>query len=152
MPATLKSRPICGGPNAVTQGASKLLNEILSPLVNYQRSYIKDEWDFVRKLPSKVERQYKLLSCDITALYPSIPTELGLEALEYWIDKHGAEVINSRFTKQFILQLAEFVLNNNYIEFDGKMYQQAIGGAMGSIFIPTYAELTVGYLEETKLY
>ena len=77
---------------------------------------------------------------------------LGLEALEYWIDKHGAEVINSRFTKEFILQLAEFLLNNNYVEFDGKMYQQVIGGAMGSIFIPTYAQLTVGYLEETKLY
>ena len=152
MPDTLKSRPICGGPTAVTQGASKLLNEILSPLVNYQRSYIKDEWDFVRKLPSKVDRKYKLLSCDIKSLYPSIPIDLGLEALEYWYDKHAAEVIDPRFTKQFILQLAEFVLSNNYVEFDGEMYQQVVGGAMGSIFIPTYAQLTVGYLEETKLY
>ena len=77
MPETLKSRPICGVPNAVTQGASKRLNEILSPLVNYQQSYIKDEWDFVKKLPSKVESKYKLLSCDIKSLYPSIPTELA---------------------------------------------------------------------------
>ena len=152
MPEELKSRPICGGPQAVTQGASKLLNEILSPLVRFQKSYIQDEWDFVAKLPSKVDRKYKLLSCDIKALYPSIPTELGLKALEYWIDKHGSEVINPKYTKEFILELSEFVLNNNFFEFDGKMFQQVIGTAMGSIFAPTYAQLTVGYLEETKLY
>ena len=38
-PASLKTRPICGGPKAVTQGASKLLHEILSPLVPEMKSY-----------------------------------------------------------------------------------------------------------------
>ena len=83
MPESLKSRPICGGPKAVTQGASKLLDRILSPLVPNMKSYIKDEWDFVRSLPKAVEGNFKLLSCDIVALYPSIPIDLGLQALEY---------------------------------------------------------------------
>ena len=83
MPDTLKSCPICGGPTAVTQDVSKLLNEILSPTVNHQYSYVKDEWGFVRKLPSNVDRRYKLLSCAIKALYPIIPIDIDLEALEY---------------------------------------------------------------------
>ena len=151
MPESLKSRPICGGPKAVTQGASKLLDKILAPLVPHMKSYIKDEWDFVRNLPKAVEGNFKLLSCDIVALYPSIPTDLGLQALEYWVDKLP-HLIDRRFTKQFILKIAEFVLKNNYFEFDGKIYHQIIGTAMGSIFAPPYSQLTIGFLEETKFY
>ena len=87
IPPSLRTRPICGGPNAVTQGASKLLHEILSPLVTNLKSYIKDEWDFVRRFPQHVSFDATLLSCDIVSLYSSIPTDLGLEALEYWINK-----------------------------------------------------------------
>ena len=151
LPETLKSRPICGGPKAVTQGASKLLDKIISPLVPHMRSYIKDEWDFVRKFPKKVEGSYNLVSCDIVALYPSIPTELGLQALEYWIDRLPQK-INRRFKKEFILKLAKFVLQNNYFEFNSRMYHQIIGTAMGSNFAPPYSQLTIGFLEETKLY
>ena len=151
MPKSLKGRPICGGPNAVTQGASKLLDKILSPLVPHLKSYIKDEWDFVRNFPKKVNGSYKLLSCDIVSLYSSIPIDLGLQALAYWIDKLPHE-INQRFTKEFVLKLAEFVLRNNYFVFDEKMYHQVIGTAMGSIFAPPYAQLTIGFLEETRLY
>ena len=151
MPKTLKGRPICGGPNAVTQGASKLLDKILSPLVPHLKSYIKDEWDFVRTFPKKVEGSYKLLSCDVVSLYPSIPIDLGLEALEYWIDRLACK-IDRRFTKEFILKFAEFVLRNNYFDFEGKMYHQIIGTAMGSIFAPPYSQLTIGFLEETKLF
>ena len=151
MPSTLKGRPICGGPDAVTQGASKLLDKILSPLVPHLKSYIKDEWDFVRRFPKKVEGSFKLLSCDIVALYPSIPIDLGLQALEYWIDRLSYK-IDRRFTKEFILELAEFVLRNNYFDFDGEKYHQLIGTAMGSIFAPPYSQLTIGFLEETKLF
>ena len=151
LPSTLKTRPICGGPSAVTQGASRLLNEILSPLVPQMRSYIKDEWDFVRRFPRKVKYNATLLSCDIVSLYPSIPIELGLEALNYWIDKLR-DKIQGRFTKEFILELTKFVLENNICEFDSQMFRQIMGTAMGTVFAPPYACLVIGYLEETKLF
>ena len=150
-PNSLKTRPICGGPNAVTQGASKLLHNILSPLVPHIRSHIKDEWDFVKRFPKKINYNARLLSCDIVSLYPSIPLELGLEALEYWIDRLRF-AIPTRFTKESILELAKLVLENNNCEFDSEIYHQAIGTSMGSIFAPPYSCLVIGYLEETKLY
>ena len=125
IPSSLKTRPICGGPNAVTQGASKLLHEILSPLVPVMKSYIKDEWDFVRRFPRHVSFDATLLSCDIVSLYTSIPIELGLEALEYWI-KRLRNQIPSRFTIEFILQKAEFVLEKNYCIFFSEMFRQII--------------------------
>ena len=151
IPPSLKTRPICGAPNAVTQGASKLLHEILAPLVPNMKSYIKDEWEFVRRFPQHVPFDATLFSCDIESLYSSIPKDLGLEAIEYWIDRLR-HLIPHRFTKEFILELTKFVLENNFCIFDNEMYRQAIGTAMGAIFAPPYACLVIGYLEETKLY
>ena len=151
MPTTLKSRPIYGGPKAVTEGASKLLDKILSPLVQCLKSYVKDEWNFVRTFPKHISFKAKLISCDIISLYSTIPTDLGLKALDYWIDRLR-HMIPERFTKEFILELAKFVLCNNYCLFDETMWHQIIGTSMGSIFAPPYACLTVGFLEETVLY
>ena len=48
-----------------------------------------DDWDFIRKLPSHVDYHYVLASYDVVSLYTSIPHDLGLEALSYWIEKNG---------------------------------------------------------------
>ena len=150
-PQDLKGRPIIAGPNSPTQHLSSILEKILSPLVPYMKSYIKDNWDFLRKLPSNVDYNCTLYSCDIVSLYSNITHELGLTALEYWIEKRR-NVIPTRFSTPFILESAKFVLDNNNFYFDSTMYHQLIGTAMGTIFAPPYACLAVGYLEETKLY
>lgn len=45
-----------------------------------------------------------------------------------------------------------FILQSNNFLFDQQMYRQLIGAAMETIFAPPYACLSVGFLEETKLY
>ena len=119
-PSTFKGRPINGGPQAVTQGASHLLEKLLTPFVSLMKSYVKDEWDFLRKIPSKIDYLAKLLSCDIVSLYTSIPTDLGLKALEYWIDRFPS-LIPLRYSKTIILELVKFVLTNNYTKFDSEL-------------------------------
>ena len=151
MPPSLKGRPINGGVNAVTQGASKLLEKILNPLVPNLRTYVKDEWDFLRKFPGNIAYKANILCCDITSLYTSIPLDLGVKALEFWFEKLS-RLIPERFTKSFILDFSVFVLSNNYFEFDDKIYHQVVGTAMGTTFAPPYACLVVGFLEETLLF
>ena len=151
MPESLKGRPIIAGPCAPTQHLSELLEKILSPLVLHQKTYIKDDWDFLRKLPNNIDFPCNLYSCDIVSLYTSINHDLGILALRYWVTKLR-DLIPKRFTTDFILESASFVLQNNFFKFDDITYHQLIGTAMGTIFAPPYACLTVGYLEETKLY
>ena len=55
-PEDLKGRPIVGGPNSPTQGISGLLEKILTPIVSCLKTYVKDDWDFIRKLPSHVKK------------------------------------------------------------------------------------------------
>ena len=48
---------------------------------------MKDYWDFLRKLPTKPPFDSTMYSCDISSLYTSIPTELRIEAISYWLHK-----------------------------------------------------------------
>ena len=151
LPSSLKGRPINGGPKAVTQGASHLIEKVLNPLVSHMKSYIKDEWDFLRKIPYKITYPATLLTCDIVSLYTSIPTELGLEAIDYWITKLG-HLIPTRFSKRCILDMIKFILTNNHTRFGDQLWQQVTGTSMGTKMAPPYACLVIGYLEETKLF
>ena len=150
-PPDLKGRPIISGQNSPTSHLSELIQKIISPTVPYFKSYIKDDWDFIRKLPKTFDFPCKLYSCDIKSLYTNITHELGLKALDYWINKHRNK-IEKRFTTNFIIESAEFILKNNNFCFDNQFYHQEIGAAMGTDFAPPYANISVGYLEETKLY
>ena len=143
-PEDLKRRPTVGGPNSPTQGISGLLEKILTPIVSCLKTYVKDDWDFIRKLPSHVD-------CDVAGLYMSIPHDLGLEALSHWTDKKR-NLIPQSFTKAFILEAASFVLSNNNFQFYIYMFLQLVGTAMGTKFAPPYAYFSAGYLEETILF
>ena len=147
---SLKGRPINGDVNSVTQGLSKLIDKILNPLVTHLRTFIKDEFDFLRKFPKKVPPNTKIVCCDVTSLYTSIPTDLGLEALDYWLTKLSS-LVNTRFTKTFVIEAVRFILENNFFEFNSTMWHQLCGTAMGKSFTPPYACLTMGHLEEAIL-
>ena len=90
------------------------------------------------------------MCCDVVSLYTSIPTQLGIEALDYWLTKLSS-LVDSRFTKSFVLESVRFILENNFFEFNATMWHQLCGTAMGKSFAPPYACLTMGYLEETIL-
>ena len=111
-PEDLKGRPIGAAPNSPNQGISGLLEKILIPIVSCLKTYIKDDRDFIRKLPSHVG-----YPCDVVSLYTSIPHNLGLDALSYWIEKKRY-LLPERFTKAFALETASFVLSNNNFQVD----------------------------------
>lgn len=87
---------------------------------------------------------------DVTNLYTNLTTDLGINALKYWINKYPQN-INSRCSREFILEASSLVLKNNTFSFNGKHYLQLKVTAMWTKMAPTYATLTLGYLEE-KMY
>ena len=150
-PPDLKGRPIIAGPAAPTQRLSELIEKILSPLVPLLKSYVKDDWNFVNKLPRTTDFDCEIYSIDIVSLYTNIPHSLGLEAVSYYVDKFRSH-IPQRFSKEFIMDSVKFVLSNNNFFFDGICRHQKEGTAMGSKMAVPYACLSIGYLEETKLH
>ena len=147
----LKGRPIVAGTHSPTRNLGDLIGKILSPIVISQKTYIKDDWDYIKKLPRKINYDSNLFGCDISSLYTSISHELGLQAIEYWINRCRNK-IEARFTNEFIIEAVHFLLNNNNFYFDIWTFHQLTGTAMGATFASFYACLAVGFLEETKLF
>ena len=90
------------------------------------------------------------MTFDVVNLYSDIPHTFGLEALDYWLENH-LESLQARFKKELIFECAKFILKNNNMKFNNEFYNQIKGTALGSIFAPPYATLSMGYFE-IKLY
>lgn len=150
-PKDLPFRPIVAGPNCPTSRLSNLLDIILKPLTKNVKSYIKDSSDFLMKLPQETNSDTILATFDVVSLYTNIPNDLGIKAINYWIEQFPS-VLDNRFTKEFILTSTKFVLNKNTFQFNNRNYIQISGTAMGTKMAPTYATLTMGFLEEQILY
>ena len=89
----------------------------LKYLVPQIPSYVKDTNDFLAKLKD-MERFPDgaiLVNIDVVGLYPNIPHDEGLEALQRTLNKRSNPVIPT----DHIVNLAELVLKNNNFEFDG---------------------------------
>ena len=147
----LVGRPIIAGTHSPTRHLSDVIAKILTPLVQMQTTYVKDNWDYLRKLPHRLEEKCKLFGCDMTSLYTSIPHELGLKAIKYWINR-CRNPIPARFTNNFIIESVEFLLKNNNCTFKDQLFNQINGTAMDASFASFYACLTIEYLEETVLF
>ena len=95
-------------------------------------SYIKDLVDFTEKFKriSNIPYDATLVRADVVVLYPSTPHELGLKALEETLEQRESILIST----SDLVKIFTFVLQNNYIEFNGETKQQICGTAIGTKF------------------
>ena len=81
-PGDLKGRPIISGPESPTHCLSCIIETLLKPIVPHLITYIKDDSEFIQFLPRSLTFDSNMYCCAIESLCTSIPTELGLEAIE----------------------------------------------------------------------
>ena len=149
-PTDLKFRPIVAGPTCPTHRISNLIDILLQPFLVKINSYVKDNIHFLNMLPNETSPNSILATFDVTNLYSNIPHELGKKAILFWLDKFP-ETLNPRFNNNFISDALEIILKQNTFQFNNLHYIQLIGTAMGTKTAPSYATLTLAFLEE-KLY
>ena len=58
-----------------------------------------------------------MVTTDVVGLYPNIPHEVGLKALEKALNS----CTNKKVSIEDMVKMAKFVLKNNYFEFNGKV-------------------------------
>ena len=99
-------------------------------------STIKDSQDFINKSHKlgKIPDNAILVIADVVSLYPSIP-HVGLRALKEALDKQEQKKIPT----EDLMQMAQFVLKNNFFEFNSQIKQQISGTTIGAKCAPTYA-------------
>ena len=125
---------------------SHLLDILLKPLCEKVPSFIRDDLDFLNHVPDTVVEDTTLVTFDVVSLYTNIPTELGIEAVKFWIEKFP-NLLHDRFSQEFAIQGLKLVLENNTFNFGNCHFLQTKGTGMGTKVAPTYATLTLGNLE-----
>lgn len=152
-PDDLQFRPIVGGPQSPTSRLSKLLDSILKPLVIHVHTNLKDETTFINTFPRDISDKNTgyFVNYDIKSMYTNITLELVLKSTYYWLT-HFESTTKPIYSWSFIRESLIFLMKNNTFDFNNGHYIQMIGGAMGTMCMPTLGTLSVGYLEVTRLF
>jgi hypothetical protein len=137
-------RPIAGATKWITNSISAWLDHTLKPLVYSLPTVLKDSTALVRILESThFPRDCVITTFDVASLYPSIPTEDGLVALQRVLVNHDYPHSLARF----IVGLFRIVLTHNIVHFEDQLYHQISGTAMGNIAAVVYANIFLFDLE-----
>jgi hypothetical protein len=133
--------------NAPTTGISHFLDKLIRPLFDkHTRSTtIVDGADLVHCLneyviDGRLKPSTLFCTVDITDLYTMLPQEESLNVLCEFLTEHGYRKVNG-ISIDTIRELASLALTENAFVYDKKFYKQIIGGAMGSPFTLTLANI-----------
>ena len=146
-PEDLTFRPIVSCRQCPTTKLCEGLNNLLQPFLSKIKYRLRDTWDFLKRCRTNVTHDTFLITGDISSLYTNITTEKGCEAISYFYDKYGGDLIPPRFTKDFILSLFTFCQEHLYFVFKDVTYVQISGTGMGRIYAPAAADIKMGYQE-----
>ena len=113
-------RPVISNCGTPTEKVSEFLDHHLKPIMQSGISYIRDSQHFSEKIKTigSVPENAILVTADVMSLYPNIPHQAGLKALNEALEKRDIKKIPT----EDLVKMAEFVLNNNIFEVNSKAY------------------------------
>ena len=109
-------RPLISNSGTPTENMSEFLDHHLQPVMKGGKSYVKDTNHFLEKLKElgKVPPNAILVTADVVGLCPSIPRNAGLKALHEKLEERNDKSVPTAD----LVNMADFVLKNNYFELD----------------------------------
>ena len=128
--------PFCGSP---TYQLSKYLTTILQPLTDKSRRKLQSTEDFINATKTvQLPDGYKLKSFNVKSLFTIILLQLELQCTETAILPLPTEEIMDLL---YWLCLTSTCLTSTYFQYNGKLYKQLHGTAMGSPVSVVVAEI-----------
>jgi hypothetical protein len=134
--------------NGPTTGVSHFLDLLLRSIFDSaakQTTFI-NGIDLIRQLEKyrdsgRLLASTQFVTFDVTDLYTMIPRNGALEALGRFLVQNSIKGKIGNLSVDTILKLARLVLDTNYFVYNNKYYRQIKGGAMGSPFTMTLANV-----------
>ena len=133
--------------NTPTTGISKFLDKLIRPLFedHVRGTTILDGVDLIQRLEQyaasgRLKSSTLFCTFDITDLYTMIPQEESLDVLVEFLLHFGYNKVKG-VPIDAIRKLARIVIQENVFTYNNKFYRQVVGGAMGSAFTLTLANI-----------
>ena len=147
-------RLVISGCGSNTENISHYVNHITKDIPSKMESFIQDTPHFLRLLEEENAKcdlpdNAFLVSIDVVGLYPNIPQDEGIQAFKDIIsdEKYRDQSVPS----DFLITLLQFVLTFNSFVFNGNLYLQEWGTAIGTKLAPVYANIFMAVLEKKML-
>ncbi|XP_037909868.1 uncharacterized protein LOC119650801 [Hermetia illucens] len=138
-----ETREIIADTNSPTYKIAKWLMKEISTNGNYHSKYsVKNSIELVEKPVGhkNLEKSDCLVSFDIKALYPSIPTKEAIWKLEDWLTEQCMEM-NGRKKAKVYTKLTALCMNEKYFVCRDQFYKTTSGTAMGNPLSPLISEI-----------
>ena len=141
-------RPIVSDISSVSRKCSDLVSFFLLPLCAQQASHLKDSGHLIALLRGlDVSDGDLLFSMDVEALYTNIPIEEGVEAVAQAF-RRNPSLNRPDLT---IISLLRAILSSNVFAFEGNLWLQTSGVAMGNPFGGAFANIFMASWETKAL-
>ena len=140
-------RPVISNIGTATYELSKYLAELLKPLTKSDYS-IDSTKDFVGKIRSRrIPEDHELISFDVVSLFTSVPLDYTIELI---LDKiYKEKLIKTKLKRGEMKKLLQICTKEMHFSFNGVIYRQVNGVAMGSPLGPVLANVFMVQLEKT---
>ena len=145
-------RPILSAIGTYNYNPTKFLVPILQPLTSNQFT-VKDSLSFVNEISWLPNHSYFMASFDATSLFTNLPLDESIDLCvnQLFLNRDIIEHNGYKFDKPNFHKLLMFAVKDNHFVFDGKLYDQIDGVAMGSPLGPFMANLFMRALEKKFL-
>ena len=142
-------RPVISGSGSITENPSKFCQHYMKQVSKDHASFLRDTCDFLLHIQNieNLPDNAILATIDVTGLYTHIPRDEGMQATREGLDRRA----NKTVPTDFIVKLLELLTKWNIFEFNGELYQQLEGTAMGQTHAPDYADIFMAVIDKLIL-
>ena len=145
-------RPIVSSRGSVSYSTAKELARVLKSLAGRTTYSVQNTKDFVDQVQNiKLQQDECIISYDVKVLFTSVPKEPAIKIIQQHLEDDQELQQRTSMSVQHIIWLLEFCLENTYFIFQGMLYKQTEGAAMGSPISPIIANLYMEALEKQAI-
>jgi len=128
------------------------LANILSPLTGNSDFTVTNSAHLASVISSeKIEDNEIMVSFDVESLFTSVPIEGAVQAARRKLESHPGLADRTTLTPAEIVNHLDFVLRSAYFQYNGSIYEQQEGAAMGSPVSAVIADLYMEVFEEQAI-
>ena len=145
-------RPIVSFVSSPTYALSKFLASLLSPIVGLSDSHVRNSQQFAQFITTQnVSDSEVLVSFDVVSLFTRVPTYRAIQVTRDRLMNDPSLPDRTSLTVDDICSLLQLCLEATYLAFEGKVYRQIHGTAMGSPVSVVVANLVMEDVEQEAL-
>mmetsp|Transcript_3349 Transcript_3349/g.6053 ORF Transcript_3349/g.6053 Transcript_3349/m.6053 type:complete len:409 (-) Transcript_3349:195-1421(-) len=146
-------RPVVSQIDDPTYNICKVLTDILNPLDEGGRSFVKNSFELKKMLKGvRLSRNSRLVSFDVKALYPSIPVKKALEVVRQKLEEDETLPERTPWSPAQIVELLEICLETHFKTIDGRIFTQSDGTPIGKSISGPIAGIYLNWFEEQFIY